>query len=754
MIYRKLTVVFLTLAVVGVAFAKDNLAILPFTGGTAEEGETIAELFSYSDELKAAWTLIPRTSITRAIGNEWKFQTDTGMTDPDTIMAIGKQLGAQYIVAGNITKLGALNLLVISILKIDDLRQVAGDIQTYARIGDIRGKLPDMARNIVAAAGADVSRLDKLAVTPLQLRGDVDAKVADTLAQFLSINLIRGGKYAVYPRTATLEQVQAEYDNQTDGMTADENIVGIGKGENPRFVLSVAARRLDEQNMFNASIINLESGEQIVGRSVDYQSLDDGITVMQRLARELTATLISLPLANSLEWIANNAVEGGSYLITLKNNETIEPQSLSYSGNKVNITLDGGTVERIIRLSSNGALFTVGSGVTLTLGNNVSLQGRRNNMDSLVYVNSEGTLAMESGSKISGNSKGGGGWGGGVFVSDGTFTMSGGEISGNSADESGGGVVVDGGTFTMSGGAISGNSANVGGGVVVVWGMFTMSGGIISANNAEVGGGVSVYDGMFTMHGGEISGNSASSGGGVFVEGGTFMLSNGEISGNSVYNSGSGVFVEGGTFTMSDGEISGNVGSGVVVRGGTFTMSGGAISGNDGRGVVVGGGTFTMSDGEISGNSADGGYGGGVYVGGTWASEGEWIAGTFTMSGGTISGNSANHGGGVMVEGGTFTLSGGDISGNSADIGGGVWIAGPWTSEDEEYAGGTFTKQAGGIIYGADASDTLKNTATEGDGHAVYVMLDESSGKQRNSTAGVGVRLDSARNGSAGGWEK
>jgi TolB-like protein len=276
----------LTLCAAGAA-AKDNLAVLPFSGGAAGEGETIAELFSFNQELNQVFSPIPRTSIARAIGSEQRFQAGAGMTDPDTIAAIGRQLGANYVVAGSITKLGSLNLLIISILKIDELRQIAGDIQTYAKIEEIQGKLPGMARNIIAAAQIDPPRLDKLAVVPVALGGNIDSLVADTLAQILSINLIRSGKYLVYPRTATLEQVQAEYTTQLSGLTADENLVDMGKGDNPRFVLSVAARRLGSLNMFNASIINLESGVQETGRSVNYATLDDGIRVMESLAREL-----------------------------------------------------------------------------------------------------------------------------------------------------------------------------------------------------------------------------------------------------------------------------------------------------------------------------------------------------------------------------------------------------------------------------------------------------------------------------------
>ena len=193
--------------------AKDTLAVLPFSGGVDEEGETIAELFSFSRELNNEFVPIPRTSISRAISNEQKFQTSAGMTDPETIAALGRQLGAQYVVAGNIAKLGNRNLLIISIVKIDDLRQIAGDIQPYGNIEEIQDKLPDMVRNIIAASKIEASKLEKLAVVPVEMGRNVDSREADTLAQILSINLVKSGKYAVYPRTATLEQVNAEYHN-------------------------------------------------------------------------------------------------------------------------------------------------------------------------------------------------------------------------------------------------------------------------------------------------------------------------------------------------------------------------------------------------------------------------------------------------------------------------------------------------------------------------------------------------------------
>jgi hypothetical protein len=68
---------------------------------------------------------------------------------------------------------------------------------------------------------------------------------------------------------------------------------------------------------------------------------------------------------------------------------------------RVSITLEGGAT---IGLSSGstGSLFTVEDKVTLTLGGNITLQGRSDNNASLVHVDG-GALVMKNGSTITGN---------------------------------------------------------------------------------------------------------------------------------------------------------------------------------------------------------------------------------------------------------------------------------------------------------------------------------------------------------------
>jgi hypothetical protein len=273
------------------------------------------------------------------------------------------------------------------------------------------------------------------------------------------------------------------------------------------------------------------------------------------------------PLAQWLNGLQTTAQSNGNYEYTVTENEALAPQTLSYTGKSdITVTLKADSPVTITR-SGSGRLFRVDEGVTLVLGNNITLSG-----------------------------------GGVEVLRDGTFTMNGGKISGSSISSSdssayGGGVYVNNdGTFTMNGGEISGNTVNT----TASWG-------------SSYGGGVYVSpSGTFTMNDGKISGNTATcasyasgtSGGGVYA--GSFTMNGGEISGNTARSdrSNSGGGVRAGTFTMNGGKISGNSATGTAA--------------NDGGGVNLSG-NFTMNGGEISGNTASGtdSRGGGVYMGGT-----------------------------------------------------------------------------------------------------------------------------------------
>jgi len=306
------------------------------------------------------------------------------------------------------------------------------------------------------------------------------------------------------------------------------------------------------------------------------------------------STVPGTDIDDKLAWLKNNAKSGQSYIIEV---ETQGPNSgisiithLYYSDrNNITITLRGtGAPTNIYSSRGESPMFRIGSGVTLVLDNNITLQGSYGGPSTagmvpnfvLVYIESGGKLVMNTGSVITGNHSNSR-TGGGVYIdSSGTFEMRGGTISDNSAiDASGGGVNVQGGTFIMNGGIIIGNTASIGGGSVnVKGGTFIMNSGTISGSYAYEGGGVYVSSGTFEMNNGTISGNTAGyGGGGVCVDSAnsTFTMHNGSISGNKAYLFGGGVYVNGANFTKTGGIINGyasDESSGNVVKDNTNTI--------------------------------------------------------------------------------------------------------------------------------------------------------------------------------------
>ncbi|MCL2065639.1 MAG: Ig-like domain-containing protein, partial [Candidatus Cloacimonetes bacterium] len=258
--------------------------------------------------------------------------------------------------------------------------------------------------------------------------------------------------------------------------------------------------------------------------------------------------------------------------VEIKGNKTItliSSGSLLYISSQQNISIDETSLEGFI--SNNVPLVNViGQNSSLTLNNNAEI---KNNGHYGIYIAGKYTEMIMYSGTVTDNGNGG------VFLQyDAEFTMHDGNISRNghaarlndrdrnfispvdsiSQNISFGGVVIaDSSTFTMIGGTISENFANNGAGVYPgYWGRFIMQGGTISENTAERdGGGVYIgWRGGFEMHGGAISRNTARNGGGAHGE--FVSIYDGYISDNTALFLGGGVYTP--NLFLSGGVISGN----------------------------------------------------------------------------------------------------------------------------------------------------------------------------------------------------
>jgi len=264
--------------------------------------------------------------------------------------------------------------------------------------------------------------------------------------------------------------------------------------------------------------------------------LTDNTLIVEASNPDNTGTLKDLilePVAPITEFSVNNASSflvartkiedsvADTYTITITNSFSLD-HTIYFNGSGKKIILLGDNITRSIfydNSSSSSGLFSIENGVTLELGNNISLN---NTSDYVVSVKNGGSLIMNNGSTIYGSQYR-------SVVSSGTFIMNGGTIRDNIYNQyleysDGGGVGIYGGTFTMNNGSISNNnSRSNGGGVLIYSGTFIMNGGTIRSNNANFNGGGIYVDklGSFIKSGGIIDDtNTAIIGKVVYVENG------------------------------------------------------------------------------------------------------------------------------------------------------------------------------------------------------------------------------------------
>lgn len=368
----------------------------------------------------------------------------------------------------------------------------------------------------------------------------------------------------------------------------------------------------------------------------------------------------------------------------------------------VNAPTLGTTPGFVILVGSEQMLVTGIAGNTLTVvrGANASTPAAHslNKTVSLLHLSvSDSTLSSNAADS-----------GAGIFVDNGTLSIVGSILQGNTATIDGGGVYIDqtasvdvAGSTVLSNAAgrdgagfynnataalvitdttISGNSAARDGGGLFneIVATTTLSNARLSANSAVNGGGVNNQDGVVTITGGSLIANTATEdGGAVFTSSSaTTTLTNTTLSGNTAARDG-GAIRNDGTTTVTSVNLAGNSAvrdGGAIFNNRTLTVTGSTFTGNTSAGS--GGALDLNSIGVVSLTSS-------TLRGNTAAVNGGAIsnnaASRLTLSEMTLDGNRATEDGGGLFHSSSVvaTVSATTISNNQAANGGGVSSTGP-----------------------------------------------------------------------------
>ncbi len=332
------------------------------------------------------------------------------------------------------------------------------------------------------------------------------------------------------------------------------------------------------------------------------------------------------------------------------------------AGDGTSLTFDGQEVD-----GSESAIVNTG---ILSLGNNAIIKNFKGSVNGVAVYNN-GSFNL-SGGEISNNT---------LVKSDiddfygiiynytsGKFNFTSGTVSSNTSGTSGIIFMHNNSKGTMTGGEVFGNQSTSGAGFFIKSAVVNLKGGNIHNNTASSYGGA-VYgkdDADITFDGVEIyENNSLKNGGGFYMTNrAKLTIKSGTIRNNTASTSGgAGYTYDDSTVFIEGGEISSNIansygGALYIHQNSSVTMTGGVVKLNNGKSS---GGAFFMNEnasfylkgGEILNNVAKNN-------GGVWnCKKGK----NLIVTGGIIKGNTAKKGGALYIyDGGTATIAGGEFS--------------------------------------------------------------------------------------------
>ena len=349
---------------------------------------------------------------------------------------------------------------------------------------------------------------------------------------------------------------------------------------------------------------------------------------------------LSLTLAGDTV-LDNNTATGNGGGVYCETNSGTQAPSISFTGGNI---------------SNNGA--TRGAGAYILRS---SIMCERSEGEELKFYKNEATNN-----------------GGGIYIQDGTLTMSGGILDSNRCNGCGGGlysydsqVEILGGNFESNWAALAEENLKndgINGGAIYV-----------QVKNADQEGTHSLV-----LEGGKFKYNKADRGGAIYVSKANILmdkLNNTELLFEDNYSDNTGgaiAIYDGSSMTVNEGRFINNVSDNTAgaihlnTAGGKVVLNGGHFEGNkavsNGGVINMTNGTCTINGGTYINNScrstkANQGKGGALYFSGV----------TCEISGGTFSSNTSSHyGGAIYLTGVECTVNGGVFENNQSDYGGGA----------------------------------------------------------------------------------
>ncbi|MDO5037762.1 MAG: S-layer homology domain-containing protein [Tissierellia bacterium] len=262
--------------------------------------------------------------------------------------------------------------------------------------------------------------------------------------------------------------------------------------------------------------------------------------------------------------------EGGPFSLTKTGDRKLAYINKNCQFTVENIILDGNGEAEAFSLDQNGIL-NLGQGAILQNFADVGAS-----MGSVLSLSGQSTLNIDGATLQNNRALGGGKKPGAIYAKEGTtINIASGEFKDNTSDYLGG-LILSWGDITISGGDFSGNSAASSGGVLASYGgEVSISGGTFRANTCPSGiGGALTFKSPgkgLTISGGDFSNNQAKWGGAIYMQEGSQLSIRGASFTENIASSQGGVlYLQGGDLFLKDSSLTRNQADS---RGGALVLS-------------------------------------------------------------------------------------------------------------------------------------------------------------------------------------
>jgi len=285
---------FLCCATAGIAESKKlpRVAILPFIGTNADEGEMIATLLTNQSEIQKNFTPILRTNIQGALKKYQQVLQRSLITQLTAVADLGQDLQADFVVAGMIQSSKEYNFVFINIVDINTRQMVAGDYIQFEKKEDIPSLLADIAKKIVTAPKIRKKNMLELAIWPFSMpRNEATAQEIEVLTQITAIEIINSGKYVVLPRTQQINDAISKKLFEPSALGEGIVLPNLAEALNAKYILVGLAGSIGTQRHISMQIMNLEDGQQVKGSNVEYEKINDCIKRIPLLVQVISGQM-------------------------------------------------------------------------------------------------------------------------------------------------------------------------------------------------------------------------------------------------------------------------------------------------------------------------------------------------------------------------------------------------------------------------------------------------------------------------------